>query len=273
MNIQPIIDLALAEDIGEGDLTSGLLVPPGVVAAIRLVAGQPMVIAGVEAAMQVFRTVDRKVRIETSVSDGQKAGAGDSLLTVAGSARSLLAAERVALNLLQRACGVATLTKAYVDAVAGTGAVILDTRKTMPGLRQLDKYAVTCGGGKNYRMGLYDAVLIKDNHIALLGSVKAAVEKARAGTKKLVIVECDTLEQLREALPAKPDRILLDNMRPSALREAVKLVKGSVPLEASGGVTLANVRQVAETGVNFISVGAITHSAKAADISAEVMVL
>lgn len=275
MNLTPLITLALAEDFGsqgfpQGDATTHALIPPGTQARLDLVARTPLIVAGLEAAVATFKQVDASLTISLHSKDGTAARPGESLLTAQGNAAALLGAERVALNLLQRACGVATLTRAFVEAVQGTKAKILDTRKTMPGLRALDKHAVACGGGVNHRFGLYDAILIKDNHLALLGGVAPALARARASGLP-VIVECDTLEQVAEALKAKPNRILLDNMPPATLREAVAMVNGALPLEASGGITLETARSHAETGVDFLSVGALTHSAPSADIGADIV--
>jgi nicotinate-nucleotide pyrophosphorylase (carboxylating) len=195
---------------------------------------------------------------------------GTTVIEITGAVRSILTAERVALNFIQRLSGVATLTRRFVEAVKGTNTRILDTRKTTPGLRALEKHAVACGGGRNHRLGLYDAILIKDNHLRLAGSIGAAVERAKSAGVP-VEVECDTLDQVRDALVAGADRILLDNMNPTELREAVSLAAGRTPLEASGGVTLDTVRAIAETGVDFISIGALTHSARSLDISLEVL--
>lgn len=273
-SLATLIQTALAEDLGAGDITSTLLIPELLEARMRLVAKEPLVAAGISIAAAVFAQADEDVHTTATASDGDALTPGACLLEATGNARSLLAAERTALNLLQRASGVATLTRLYVEAVAGTRAIILDTRKTIPGLRLLDKYAVTCGGGKNHRLRLDDMVLIKDNHIALAGSVTKAVEMARRGEVMVpIVVECDTLEQVEEALPLKPDRILLDNMTLDQLRQAVHLSASRVPLEASGGVSLDTVRAIAETGVDYISVGKLTHSAPAADISAEIVIM
>jgi nicotinate-nucleotide pyrophosphorylase (carboxylating) len=212
------------------------------------------------------------VRFEPLAGDGDVREAAPLVLAdVEGSGRAVLTGERTALNLLGRLCGIATLTRRYVDAVAGTGAVILDTRKTTPGLRSLEKEAVRHGGGQNHRLGLYDAILVKDNHLRLAGGIRATVERLRSLSPLPVEVEAETLVQVREALEAGADRILLDNMSPPALTEAVALVAGRAQLEASGGVSLATVRAIAETGVDFISVGALTHSARALDVSLEVL--
>jgi nicotinate-nucleotide pyrophosphorylase (carboxylating) len=277
---QPLLQQALLEDIGPGDLTSELLVSPDAKAEMRLVARQPLIVAGLEVGAEAFRLVGRgDTGVDFHIADGGLAEEGEALFTARGYAQHLLAAERVGLNFLQRMCGVATMTRRFVEAVEGTGAVILDTRKTLPGWRLLDKYAVTCGGGQNHRMGLFDAVLIKDNHVALLGGVGVAVEAARArmsfivpSSRPPIIVECDTLEQVQEAIAAAPERILLDNMDVDTLKRAVKLAGGGIPLEASGNITLKNARAIAETGVNFISIGRLTHSATAVDIGAELTV-
>jgi nicotinate-nucleotide pyrophosphorylase (carboxylating) len=228
-----------------------------------------------ELADAVFAVLDSEVEIEAFVSDGDRVKRGDVFARVEGPADVLLTAERTALNILQHLSGIATLTRAYVDAIAGTSATIVDTRKTHPGLRALEKYAVAVGGGRNHRFGLDDGILIKDNHISLAGGVKIAVERARryGGYLLKIEVEVSTLADVKEALEARPDAILLDNMTPEMVREAVSLVRQVAPeiaLEASGGITLENVRQYAEAGVDFISVGALTHSAPAADISLKI---
>lgn len=265
--LKDLVQLALAEDIGSGDITSQLLIPDGTRAKLAFVARQPLVACGVRVPAVVYATLNAgAVHVESLVQDGDMLAVGAVIATAEGDARTILTGERVALNLMQRMSGVATLTKDYVDAIAGTKAKILDTRKTMPGLRLLDKYAVKCGGGVNHRMGLYDAVLVKDNHVALMGGITQAIAHCRSKTTLPIIVECDTLEQLREVLAAKPDRIMLDNMSNDMLRDAVALVAGAVPLEATGGVNLQTIREVAETDVDYISVGAITHSAVAVDI-------
>ncbi|MGO8674546.1 MAG: carboxylating nicotinate-nucleotide diphosphorylase [Limisphaerales bacterium] len=266
------VQTALAEDIGTGDATSIATVPADAAAAAAMRAREPLVVAGLALAETAFSELSPQVRITRGVRDGQPVTAGQTLLHVAGPARALLGAERVALNFLQRLSGVATLTARYVQAVQGTGAQILDTRKTTPGWRRLEKYAVTCGGGRNHRVGLFDMILIKDNHLAALrreqpNAVAAAVRRARAAYPLLKVeVEADTLEQVDQALAAGADSILLDNMDLVQLRQAVRVCAGRVPTEASGGVTLDTVRAVAQTGVNLISVGALTHSARAVDI-------
>ncbi len=267
-----IIALGLAEDIGGGDVTTLTLVPEGAQASMRLVAREPLIACGAQLLPLVF---GESVQVEGMAEDGLSLAAGEALATLHGPARTLLTGERVALNLLQRLCGIATLTARYVGEVQGTHAQILDTRKTIPGWRLLDKYAVRAGGGVNHRMGLYDMVLIKDNHIALCGGVAQAVARAREGMQRLgmqvpVEVECDTLAQLEQALEVKVERILLDNMNVASLREAVRITHGMAKLEASGGITLERLRMIAETGVDYISIGALTHSARAADIGADI---
>ncbi len=264
-----IIKRALAEDIGNGDITSELLIPEGQEAEMAFVARHEMVACGTFIPEMVYDILGASA--SASASEGALVGEGDILATVKGNARLLLAGERVTLNIMQRMCGVASLTHVYVRAVRGTKAHILDTRKTMVNLRVLDKYSVTVGGGKNHRMRLDDMVMIKDNHIALCGGVAQAVAKARAGTSLPVILECDNLAQVEEAITAKPDRILLDNMDNSTLVKAVSMVAGRIPLEASGGVSLSTVRAIAETGVDYISVGKITHSVPASDIGADIV--
>jgi nicotinate-nucleotide pyrophosphorylase (carboxylating) len=261
-----LIDAALAEDVGAGDVTTDLLVPAGATGRATLTQKAPGVIAGLRAAEAVFHRVDPGLRWHTHVEEGVWRDAGGLVAEVAGTSRSILTAERVALNFLQRLSGVATLTARYVREVAGTRARILDTRKTTPGLRVLEKQAVLAGGGHNHRSGLFDAILIKENHSAMAGGVGEATRRALTSSLP-VEVECATLDEVREALAAGAPRILLDNMSNDELREAVALVSGRAELEASGGVTLETVRAIAETGVDFISVGALTHSAPALDVS------
>lgn len=270
--ISTLIDLALAEDIGPGDATSEAVLPLDLRLRAHIVAKQAGVIAGLPVAEAVFRRVDPSVCFTPRVRDGARVEAGTVLAEVEGAARSLLAAERTALNFLQRLSGIATLTRRFVDAVAGTRAVILDTRKTHPGYRVLEKYAVRMGGGQNHRMGLYDMILIKDNHIAAAGSITEAVRRARAAYPDLPLeVEVKNVDELQEALELPVDRIMLDNFDLEAIRAAVRVAAGQVPLEASGGVTLERVAALAATGVDYISVGALTHSAPALDISMEVV--
>ena len=262
---------ALQEDLGSGDVTAQVTIPEDLRAEARLVAREAGIIAGLEAAEVVFRQLDPQVRFSAVVEDGTAVAAEQVLATISGQARALLSAERTALNFLGRMSGIATLTRRFVDALAGTQAKILDTRKTAPGLREFDKLAVRLGGGRNHRFGLYDMILIKDNHIDLAGSLTEAVRRAQAKGGGLEIeVEARTLEEVRAALAIGVRRILLDNMDPEMLREAVTFVGGRARLEASGNVSLQNVRQIAETGVDEISIGALTHSVKVLDVSLEV---
>jgi nicotinate-nucleotide pyrophosphorylase (carboxylating) len=258
----------LAEDLGiGGDVTSCATIPSDATFAAEMSCRQPIVVAGLELAAAFFRALDPQVRIELLASDGDRVEASPVLMRLAGNARAMLAAERSALNTLQHLSGIATLTRRYVDAIAGTGAVLLDTRKTIPGLRSLEKYAARMGGAQNHRMRLDDGVLIKDNHVAVCGGVAEAVARARAANTGFPVqVEIDRIDQIEPALAAGADRLLLDNMPPPLLREAVALVAGRAPLEASGGVTLETIRAIAETGVDYISVGRITQSAPAVDI-------
>ena len=265
-----ILRAALKEDLAEaGDITSQATVEAEAVASAIVVARSPGCIAGIDLALRVFQIVDDGLAIEASVDDGAVVPAGARLGRVTGRARSLLAAERVALNFLAHLSGVATATRALVDRVEGTGATIMETRKTTPGLRVLEKMAVRAGGGRNHRLGLFDAVLIKDNHIAAVGSVGEAVRKARAhvGDDIRVEVEIDRIDQLEDAITAGADIVMLDNMAPDELRAAVQLIDGRCLTEASGRITLETVRAVAETGVDMISVGWITHSAPALDVA------
>jgi len=261
-----LISDALAEDIGNGDITSSSVIPAELRFRGVMAAREEMVVAGLPFAAEVFRTVVPEATFTAKVADGDKIAAGTVLAEMEGPARGLLTGERTALNLLQHLSGIATLTRRYVDRIEGTGAVLLDTRKTIPGLRQAAKYATRMGGARNHRMGLYDGVLIKDNHIAVCGSVAEAVRRAQQAAAGRVEVEADTLEQVAEACEAGADIILLDNMPPAVLREAVALVAGRAKTEASGGVTLETIRAIAETGVDFISVGRLTQSAGAIDI-------
>jgi nicotinate-nucleotide pyrophosphorylase (carboxylating) len=260
---------ALAEDVGEGDVTTDATVDETAVGIAELVLREPGVVCGLEIADAVFRALDPDLRFERLVDEGTSVPAGIAVARVTGPERAILTGERVALNFLGRLSGIATLARRYADAVSGTGAVILDTRKTTPGLRALEKHAVVTGGGRNHRFGLDDGVLVKDNHLRAAGSVATAVERLRSATPLPVEVECDTLDQVSEALSAGADAILLDNMSLDELRAAVELARGRVRLEASGGVTLENVRAIAETGVDEISVGALTHSARSLDVSLE----
>jgi nicotinate-nucleotide pyrophosphorylase (carboxylating) len=263
---------ALEEDIGSGDVTTNSLIAPDAVMQGRLIAKQSGVVAGLAVAQAAFHLVDERVTFEAHVLDGARVEKRQVLAAVSGPARALLTAERTALNFLGRMSGIATLTRQFVDAVAGTRARILDTRKTAPGLRAVDKLAVQLGGGHNHRRGLYDMILIKDNHIDQTGSLAEAVRRARAAHTGLEIeVEARTLEDVQAALELNVERILLDNMTPEMMRAAVRLNAGRARLEASGNVTLENVRHIAEIGVDLISAGALTHSAKVFDVSLEWM--
>jgi len=262
------INRALDEDIFTGDVTTESIVPLDAILLGNIVAKQAGVVAGLKVSRMVFQQLSADISVTANVSDGSFVEPGMILARVSGAARALLTGERTALNLLGRMSGIATLTRQFVEAVAGTKAVILDTRKTAPGLRAVDKLAVRLGGGQNHRTGLFDMVLIKDNHIDFAGSITAAVERVRAtGTKLEIEVEARSLDDLREALSLDVERVLLDNMTTEKMREAVTLTAGRAKLEASGNITLQNVRAVAETGVDFISVGMLTHSAPVFDVS------
>lgn len=262
---------ALAEDIGSGDVTTDSIVPPHLIAQGEFVVKETGVIAGLSFVQWIFRLADESVVYSPLIPEGSPVTTGDVVATVRGPARSILTVERTALNFLQRMSGIATLTRRYVDAVAGTRVVILDTRKTAPGLRALDKWAVRLGGGSNHRMGLYDMVLIKDNHIEVAGGITEAVRRVRSHDPGLPIeVEVKNLAEFDEALTLDVDRIMLDNMSLEEMREAVRRANGRVKIEASGGVTLERVKAIAATGVDYISVGALTHSVKALDISLEI---
>jgi nicotinate-nucleotide pyrophosphorylase (carboxylating) len=263
------LDAWLAEDVGSGDVTSNALLDEAVTCSAEIRLKEPGVICGLDVAADVFSSLG--VSLTPLVGEGERADPGP-IATLDGPARGVLAGERVALNLIGRLSGIATLTSRYVDAVAGTRAEVLDTRKTTPGLRALEKRAVACGGGTNHRAGLFDAILVKDNHVRLAGGVTAAVTRARErGNGLPVEVEAETLGQVEEALAAGADTILLDNMTLDELSHAVAVTAGRAKLEASGGVTLDTVRDIAETGVDFVSVGALTHSARALDVSLEVL--
>jgi nicotinate-nucleotide pyrophosphorylase (carboxylating) len=258
----------LAEDLGSGgDVTSNATIAADARFTAELSCREPITVAGLDVAIAFFRALERDVQVRKNVRDGDSVAAGSVLMRLDGHARALLAAERSALNTLQHLSGIATLTRRYVDAIEGTGAILLDTRKTVPGMRLLGKYAARMGGAHNHRMRLDDGILIKDNHVAVAGGVEKAVAAAKAANVGLQIqCEVDRLEQIEPALAAGADRLLLDNMEPDTLRAAVKLVAGRVPLEASGGVNLDTIRAIAESGVDFISVGRITQSAPAVDI-------
>ncbi len=270
--IHRAVRAAIAEDVGNGDVTSLAVVPTNAMARAVMRARAPLVVAGLAFAEAAFRLTTPAIRIVRLVNDGQRAKSGQALMKVSGPARAVLGAERVALNFVQRLSGIASLTAQFVDAIKGTSARILDTRKTTPGWRRFEKYAVACGGGHNHRFGLHDLILIKDNHLASVRTAKpnaiaAAVSRARSQYPRLrVEVEADTLLQVEQAVAAGADIILLDNMKPPMLRKAVKLVAGRAVTEASGGVRLKSARTTAQTGVDFISVGALTHSAPAVDI-------
>jgi len=267
--LEPVVRAALAEDVGAGDVTTEGVVPAGARCRAALVLEEPGVVCGVPAARAVFRALDPDVRVEALAGEGARVTAVPArIAAVEGPARAVLTGERTALNLLGRLSGIATLTARYVDLAAGTGAAILDTRKTTPGLRALERYAVRCGGGRNHRFGLHDAVLLKENHLRLAGGIAPAVAALRNG--RPVEVEAETLGDVAEALAAGADRILLDNMTPEEVRRAVELVGGRAELEASGGISLATVRAYAETGVDYVSVGALTHSARSLHVSLEV---
>ncbi len=269
----PDFDLAafvaatLAEDMGSGgDRTSQAVIPADAVLTAVMDSRDAVTVAGLPIAAAFFRALDADCAIETLVAEGESVAAGTQLMRITGNARALLTAERSALNTVQHLTGIATLTRAYVDAITGTGAILLDTRKTLPGLRLLEKYATRMGGATNHRLRLDDGVMIKDNHIAVAGGVEPAVRAAKAAGLRDVVVEVDRIDQIEPALAAGADRLLLDNMGPALLREAVALIAGRVPTEASGGVNLQTIRAIAETGVTYISVGRITQSAPAADI-------
>ena len=267
--VERIVRTALQEDIGLGDVTAAVTVPKDAVSRAELVAKEDFVLAGLDVAAAVFHQLDAQIRFEKIFVDGQHVKKGEVLAWLKGPAQQLLQGERVALNLLQRMSGIATLTARYVEQVAGTGAVIVDTRKTAPGLRALDKYAVRAGGGRNHRIGLFDGVLIKENHIAAAGGIAAAIASARAQlphTLKIEVETC-TMADVQEALDAGADIIMLDNMSNAEMSRAVALIDGRALVEASGGVSLERVAEIAATGVNIISVGALTHSVNAADIS------
>lgn len=271
--VQDVIDRALVEDIGAaGDVTTAATIPAAATASANLVARRPGVLAGLPVATAVFDTVGQgRLRVEPGSADGSRVQAGEVLASVRGPVRDMLTAERTALNLLGHLCGVATLTRQWVDAVAGTGARIRDTRKTLPGLRALQKYAVRAGGGVNHRLSLSDAALVKDNHVAAAGGVVAAFDLVRSEYPGLELeVEVDTVAQARDVIDAGADLVLLDNMSPADMRAVVDYARGRARLEASGGLALANAREVAETGVDYLSVGALTHSVPQLDIGLDI---
>jgi nicotinate-nucleotide pyrophosphorylase (carboxylating) len=268
-HIENIVRLALAEDVGIGDITTFLVVDSEITARAEIMARQDMVVAGMEAAHRTFEQVDASIKFDRMVNDGDVIDSGVIMARVSGPAGSILTAERVALNFLMRLSGVATLTARFVGMVRAHNVKIVDTRKTTPGMRALEKAAVRAGGGGNHRFGLFDGVLIKDNHIAAAGSITQAVTRAKAGAPHTIKVEVEVedLQELEEAIEAGADAVLLDNMAPAEMRKAVAMAKGRVLLEASGGVTLDTVEQAAASGVDIISIGALTHSAPAVDIS------
>ncbi|OPX21539.1 MAG: nicotinate-nucleotide diphosphorylase (carboxylating) [Candidatus Latescibacteria bacterium 4484_107] len=273
--LRRIVRSALEEDVGAGDVTSEWTVGTEALASGRMIAKEAGVVCGLDVARLVFQELDREIDFTSRVRDGDRVTAGDGIARIEGPARGILTGERVALNFLQRMSGIATMTARYAEAVRGTGARILDTRKTTPGLRMLEKYAVRCGGGENHRFGLYDMVLIKDNHIAASGGIGEAVQNAKCKMQSVkckmpIEVEVKNLSELADALEVGVDRIMLDNMSVEEMRQAVEEVRkvsDAVEIEASGGVTLAHLREIAETGVDFISVGALTHSPQALDVS------
>lgn len=271
-DISAAVDVALAEDIGRGDLTTRATVPSGARLKAAMAAREDMVVSGMPIIQELINRLAPDATVEILTADGTFVKSGSLLAQLEGPAEGLLTAERTALNSIQFLSGIATATNAYVREIAGTGATLLDTRKTVPGLRNLSKYAVRCGGGTNHRMRLDDGILIKDNHIAVAGSIGEAVRSAKqhdfGGIK--IQAECDTLAQVNEAFNAGADSLLLDNMPPAILREAVAMINGKIPLEASGGVNLQTIRAIAETGVDFISVGAITQRAPAVDIGLDI---
>ncbi len=267
IDIDAFVAATLAEDLGTlGDITSLAVIPADARFTGVMDSRDPIVVAGLDLAEAFFRSLDPTVRIERLVEDGQQVAAGTELMRLEGLARAMLTAERSALNTMQHLSGIATMTRRYVDELRGTGATLLDTRKTIPGLRVLEKYATRMGGAQNHRMGLWDAAMIKDNHVAVAGGVAEAVRRAKAAEIAQIIVEVDRIDQIEPALHAGATHLLLDNMSPAMLREAVTLVGGRVPTEASGGVRLDTIRTIAETGVTYISVGRLTQSAPAADI-------
>ena len=270
--VREIVARALAEDVGSGDITTLATVDEAARSQAEIVAKEKGLIAGLSVARATFRALDPEVSFQADSSDGQRVIEGQAVASLAGRTRAILTAERVALNFLQRMSGIATLTARYVSAVEGTKARICDTRKTAPGLRVLDKYAVRMGGGWNHRTGLFDGVLVKDNHIRVAGGIAEAVRRARASSHHLVRIEVEaqSLQQVEEAIAAGVDVIMLDNFQPADMARAVELIGGRCEVEASGGITLETVRTVAECGVDYISVGALTHSAPALDLSLEI---
>lgn len=271
-SLKKLIGRSLAEDLGHGDVTSEATIPMDSTSMAAMLAKQDLVLAGIDVAAEVFAYLDNRISFTAFAKDGDRIKTGAEIAKLSGNTRMLLAGERVALNLLQHLSGIATLTAKYVEQVKGLKVEVLDTRKTLPGLRQLEKFAVRTAGGRNHRFGLYDGVLIKDNHIKAAGSITKAVDGARRSAHHLLKIEVETktLEEVREALTAKADIIMLDNMHIDRMREAVALIDHKALVEASGNVTLETVRAIAETGVDLISAGSLTHSAPAADISMKI---
>jgi len=272
-DVERVVAGALAEDVGPGDVTTEALVPAAVRCRAQILLEEPGVVCGGPVAAAVFRALDPTVGVEAVLAEGTAIRDTPAVLAeLEGPARAILTGERVALNLVGRLCGIASLTRRFVELVDGTGAAILDTRKTTPVLRALERYAVRCAGGRNHRSGLYDAILVKENHLRVAGGIPAAAAALRSGSRGLPVeIEAETLEQVGEALDAGAARILLDNMSPEQVAEAVSLVSGRAELEASGGISLATVRSYAEAGVDFISVGALTHAARSLHVSLEVL--
>jgi nicotinate-nucleotide pyrophosphorylase (carboxylating) len=275
MMIDRILRRALVEDLGAGDLTTNAIIHSGLMGRASLLARETLVLAGLPVFMKVFRILSAEITSEDFFEDGQLVREGEKICEITGPANAILKGERTALNFLQRMSGIATLTKTYVDKVGSEKVRLVDTRKTAPGLRLFDKYAVRMGGGFNHRIGLYDGVLIKDNHISAAGSITNAVDSAKQSAPHTIKVEVEVedLEALEEAIQAGADVVLLDNMSPHMLKEAVRISNGRVPLEASGGINLKNIEEIAKSGVDIISVGALTHSAKAVDVSLEMIPL
>lgn len=266
--VSQLIDLWLDEDVNYYDLTAKIMVDEDAVARFGMNAREPIILSGLKIAKMIFRKMDPDCTFETDSKDGDRIETGETFAVITGNAQALLTAERVALNLVQRMCGIAGLTAQYVDAIAGTGVTLLDSRKTTPGLRMIEKYAVVCGGGRSHRLGLDNGIMLKDNHIAVAGGIAAAVKRAKADAPMLtkIEVECDRLDQVEEALASGVDVIMLDNMSNEDMAEAVRIVNKRIPLECSGGVRLDTIRGKAETGVDYISVGRITQSATCVDI-------
>lgn len=266
--IEPLVDLWLDEDVNYYDLTAKIMIEEDAFAKFGMNAREPIVLCGLKIAKMIFRRLDPDCSFETSRKDGERIETGETFAIIEGNAQALLTAERVALNVVQRLSGIAAMAAKYVEKIEGTGAILLDSRKTTPGLRNLEKYAIVCGGGRSHRLGLDNGIMLKDNHIAVAGSITAAVERAKAHAPVLtkIEVECDNLDQVGEALEAGADIIMLDNMSNEDMRKAVSMSAGRVPLECSGGVRLDTIRAKAETGVDYVSVGRITQSAPCVDI-------